>query len=71
MAVEVADLNECVEANTSHAFTLDEIVKGVAERLESDVRDTLNDLARKERICRLLAGTPWRYQAFQSWSSVE
>jgi len=62
-----------LKANASHAFTLDEVVKGVAERLESDVRETLNDLARKERICRHIGGHdhPWLYQAVPSWSSVE
>jgi hypothetical protein len=55
-----------LKADTSHAFTFDEVVKAVAARLESDVREALNDLARKERIIRHIDGRdhPWRYQAF-------
>jgi hypothetical protein len=55
-----------LKADTSHVFTFDEVVKAVAARLESDVREALNDLARKERIIRHIDGRdhPWRYQAF-------
>ncbi len=55
-----------LKADTSHALTFDEVVKAVADRLESDVREALNDLARKEQIIRHIGGRehPWLYQAF-------
>jgi hypothetical protein len=55
-----------LKADDRHAFTFDEIVKAVAGRLESDVREALNELARKEQIVRHFDGRdhPWVYQAF-------
>ena len=62
-----------LKADAGHAFTFDEVVKAVAERLESDVRETLNDLARKEQILRHFGGHdhPWHYQAFPSSLELE
>jgi hypothetical protein len=51
--------------SSTHALTFDEVVKGVAERLEDDIRATLNELADKEQIHRHVGGRDhlWRYQA--------
>jgi len=50
----------------SHAFTYDEVVKAVTDRVESEVREALNELARREQIVRHIGGRdhPWLYQAF-------
>jgi hypothetical protein len=63
------DLHEAImdvlNANDSRALTFDEVVKTVAERLEGDIRATLNELYDKEKILRHVGGKdhPWRYQA--------
>jgi hypothetical protein len=56
---------EVLQADTSRALKLDDIVQEVAKRLERDILDTLNDLAKKERIiCHVgVKGHPWHYQA--------
>ena len=55
-----------LKTDDSHAFTYDEIVKAVTGRVESEVREALNDLARREQIVRHIGGRdhPWLYQAF-------
>jgi hypothetical protein len=47
------------------ALTSDEVVKGVAQRLEREIRDTLKELADGGRIKRVVGGEDdlWRYQA--------
>jgi hypothetical protein len=56
---------DVLQANASRALTFDDVVKGVAERLERDIRANLNELAAEERILRHVGGRDhrWRYQA--------
>jgi hypothetical protein len=51
----------------TRALTFEDVVKGVGERLEGEIRATLNDLADKKQILRHIGGKnhPWRYQAIQ------
>lgn len=46
-------------------LTFEDVVKGVGEKLEAEIRVTLNDLAEKKQIIRHIGGKnyPWRYQA--------
>ena len=46
-------------------LTGDEVVKGVAQRLEREIRDILKELADSGRIKRLVGRNDdlWRYQA--------
>jgi hypothetical protein len=47
------------------ALTSDEVVKGVAQRLEREIRNALKELADGGRIKRLIGSKEdlWRYQA--------
>jgi hypothetical protein len=47
------------------ALTSDEVVKGVVQKLEREIRDTLKELADSGRIKRLVGRNDdlWRYQA--------
>ncbi|WP_020175858.1 hypothetical protein [Methyloferula stellata] len=51
--------------STDQALTFEEVVKGVAQRLEPQIREKLNELAGKDHIKRHQGGKdqPWRYQA--------
>jgi hypothetical protein len=50
---------------SSHAMTFENVVRGVAQRLEDDIRAKLNELADKDQIQRHPGGRNhlWRYQA--------
>ncbi len=50
--------------STSQALTFDEVVKGVAQKLEPQIREKLNELAGKDHIKCHQGGRdqPWRYQ---------
>lgn len=63
MALEATILSVLLESG--QALKFDDVVKGVAEKLEDDIRATLNDLADKEAIIRHVGGRDhsWRYQA--------
>lgn len=43
---------DILRANAGRALTFDDLVKGVAERLEDDIRATLNDLTDRKQILR-------------------
>jgi hypothetical protein len=63
---EAVILNALEEAEADHpAMTFEEVVRSVAERLEANIRETLNALAKAEKITRLPGGRDhdWRYQA--------
>ena len=57
---------DALEEKSGNALVFDEVVKGVAERLEDQIRQTLNDLTDKQKIQRHVGGRdhPWRYQAY-------
>jgi hypothetical protein len=63
---------DALEENGARAFTFDEVVKGVAKRLETEIRETLNDLSDKQRIQRHVGGQghPWRYQARPTYRRI-
>ena len=60
-----AIIMDSLQANAGHALTFDDVVKCVAERLEGDIRATLNDLTDRKWIERHVGGRdhPWRYGA--------
>ena len=51
--------------DAAHAFTFDEVVSGIAKKLEPQIREVLNDLSDKQAIRRHVGGKNhrWRYQA--------
>ena len=62
-----ATIFEVLQSDPRHALTFDEIVRGVSERLEGDIRANLNKFTDEQRIHRHQGGRdyPWRYQAVQ------
>lgn len=50
--------------HSGKAMTVEEIAKGIAGRLEEDIRATLNELAKTQQVLRHVGGRdhPWRYQ---------
>jgi predicted transcriptional regulator len=68
MEVLAMDLQETVMdvlRASGQVLTFEEVLKGIAEKLEGDVRTTLNGLVDKKEITRHVGGRdhPWRYQA--------
>jgi hypothetical protein len=60
-----ATILDVLQADASHALTFDDVAKGVVERLEGDIRATLNALTDELQIERHPGGRDHscRYQA--------
>jgi hypothetical protein len=56
---------DVLRSSGGQSLTIEDVARGVAERMKDDIRATLNDLTSKEQISRHVGGRdyPWRYQA--------